>query len=123
MALAGTELVQIIGTINSGLAASTEFVTTQGIANLNIGNTGSVSSPLTGFEQIEVFPKRSDGTATSIPLLTTTGSIAAIGSVSASALTGLELVPLLNTPVAGTSGTSTIQCGVLRYATTLQIGG
>lgn len=118
MALNGKELVLVIGTINSGLAATSEYVTTQQIANLNTLGTGVVGSPLVGTEQIFCLGASGAGPVSSIPISTTTSAIAALGSIGVSTLTGLEVVPLGNS-LTGT----VVVSGPLRYATTLQIGG
>jgi len=120
MALTGKELVTVYGNVNATTmpAATTELVTTQNIANLNTGGTGVVGAGLVGNEAVYVRGVRPDGYASATLFATTTGAIAALGSIAPSTLTGKELV------VLGTSLTGTVvPSGPLRTATTLQIGG
>lgn len=118
MALNGKELVQVYGLNNGMVAATGEFVTTQNIANLNTGGTGVPGSPLVGTEAIYVQGSRADGAPPASLFATTTGAIAALGSIAATTLTGKELLAL-DISLTGT----VVPSGPLRYVTTLQVGG
>lgn len=118
MALTGKELVQIFGNVGTLTtpAALGEFVTTQNIANLNTSGSGVPTSPLTGAEVVEILGIRPDGYAAATGTTTTTGSIAALGSIALSTLTGKEQMQIL-------SQGSTAPGATLRFVTTALVAG
>jgi hypothetical protein len=111
MALIGNERIYVTGVINGGLAAQNFSVTTQNIANLANGNP----SPLTGLEPVWVRGVSPTSGQCSILFRTTTGAIAALGSIAPSTLAGTE-VTLIGPPETGSAPAS-----VYEQVTTLQI--
>lgn len=118
MALLGTELVQIFGNVGTLAtpAATGKFVTTQNIANLNLTASGVPTAPLTGKEVVQILGTRLDGYAAATKTTTTTGAIAALGSIAASTLTGKEQMQIL-------SEGSTAPGATLQFVTTLLVAG
>jgi hypothetical protein len=120
MALTGTELVRVVGNVDSITTPSSQskLVTTQNIANLNTGGTGVPSAPLVGDEAVLVQGIRPDGMATANQFFTTTGAIAALGSIAPSTLTGKEIMELFNV-----LSNATVPAGPARYVTTALVAG
>ncbi len=111
MALVGTELVRVIGVINSGLAATARYVTTQAISNLRTG----APSTLTGGEVIYCYGASGAGIPSAVPFVTTADAINALGSIAPSTLTGTEIINV------GPSVVGQSQAAVRLQTTTLAV--
>lgn len=90
MALLGNERLYVTGVINGGLAAREFSVTTQQIANLANGGT----TTLTGLEPLWVRGVSPTNGQCSVLFQTTTGAIAALGSIAPATLVGTEITQI-----------------------------
>ena len=111
--------MRFVGINNGALAAATtQYVTTQNIANLNTTSASVPASPLVGTEAVYVQGTRPDGYAAATLFATTTQDICNLGSIALSTLTGKEIIECFS---ALTNAKT--PAGPAVYVTTLQVAG